>query len=397
MAKTANQIISVLAIAFIACILPLVSDAATLTLSPKSAQYVFGKAITINLYVSSPDQAMNAVSAHLSFPTDMLSVTSVSKSDSIIGIWAQDPSFSNTLGTIDLEGVVLTPGFTGSGGKVLSIVFKAKKAGTADIKFLSGSVLANDGNGTALATTLGKATLTITNEAEPQEATTTVALPKAPAGPPVIEYYSAHLSEGDPIVIKGHTDSVGSKILFHMKYGNGIGTIDSVISNAFGDFTFTDAGASQEGIYTFFAESADDTGVKSGPTETYTIHVTSPYYVYIGSWKISIFIVLGFILLLLALLAVILSRAMHKGYRTKKEMHDIISTADKLANVKFKYFNEYVSSQIDNLEKEEQSKSAPTASSEVLDTVRKHIAEYRDYVEKEVNGTLPEPPAMPKR
>jgi hypothetical protein len=106
------------------------------------------------VYVSSPEQAMNAASGAVSFPRDKLEVISLSKSTSIFSLWVQEPDFSNTLGTINFEGIMLNPGFTGTSGKILGITLKVKTAGISAITFSSGSVLANDGKGTEILTNL---------------------------------------------------------------------------------------------------------------------------------------------------------------------------------------------------------------------------------------------------
>ncbi len=74
---------------------------------------------------------------------------SLSKSSSVITLWVQEPSFSNSSGTISFEGIVPNPGFTGS-GKVLTATFKVLKQGSARVSFANASVLANDGNGTEI-------------------------------------------------------------------------------------------------------------------------------------------------------------------------------------------------------------------------------------------------------
>ena len=118
-------------------ILPIAAQAASLYFSPSSGSYAVGSPITLNVYVSSADQAMNAASGVISFPSDKLEVTSLSKTGSIFTLWVQEPSFSNSVGAVNFEGIVLNPGFTGSGGKVLSITFKTKVAGNAPLTFSS--------------------------------------------------------------------------------------------------------------------------------------------------------------------------------------------------------------------------------------------------------------------
>lgn len=133
------------------------AQAATLYFSPDSNSYTINQTFTVSIYVSSPNQAMNAVSANISFSNNLLQAVSLSKTNSIITNWVQEPSFSNTNGTINLEGIVLNPGYQGANGRVLTISFKAKAAGTASVTFISGSVLANDGLGTNILQSIGNA------------------------------------------------------------------------------------------------------------------------------------------------------------------------------------------------------------------------------------------------
>ena len=147
-------------------LLPLSAKAATLFLSPSSGTYKPGDSFSVSIYTASADQAMNAASGVLSFPKDTLEVVSVSKGGSIFSLWAQEPSFSNTAGTVNFEGVVLNPGFTGGSGKILTVNLKAKSSGTASLRLSSGSVLANDGLGTNILSGLGSANFTVASPAD---------------------------------------------------------------------------------------------------------------------------------------------------------------------------------------------------------------------------------------
>jgi len=142
------------------------ANAASLSISPSSGTYNIGQTFNVSVYVSSPDQSMNAVGGVILFPADKLQVLSLSKSGSIINLWMQEPSFSNNLGTINFEGVVFNPGFNGSSGKIITTTFKAKTVGTASLSISSGSVLANDGQGTNILTNIGNVNYALENPAE---------------------------------------------------------------------------------------------------------------------------------------------------------------------------------------------------------------------------------------
>jgi hypothetical protein len=141
--------------------IPAVARAATLYFSPSSGSYTIGQTFSVTVYVSSADQAMNAASGVISFPQDKLEVVSLPKTGSIFTLWVQEPSFSNSGGMVNFEGIVLNPGFTGATGKIITINFRAKAAGTALLNFSSGSVLANDGKGTNILSSLGNASFSL--------------------------------------------------------------------------------------------------------------------------------------------------------------------------------------------------------------------------------------------
>lgn len=124
------------------------ANTASLYFSPAAGSYTAGKTFSVGVYIKSQDQAMNAASGVISFSKDKLEIISLSKGGSIFSLWVQEPSFSNSAGTINFEGIVLNPGFSGSGGKIMTINFKVKSAGQAALNFSSGSILANDGAGT---------------------------------------------------------------------------------------------------------------------------------------------------------------------------------------------------------------------------------------------------------
>lgn len=146
---------------FVFCIFVKKVNAAGLYFSPSSGNYNVGQNFSVSVYVSSPEQAINAVSGVVSFPPDKLKVISLSKKGSIFSFWVKEPLFSNSAGTIDFEGVVFNPGFLGSAGKIITISFQTKTAGQVSINFLSASVLANDGKGTNILTNTGSGSYTV--------------------------------------------------------------------------------------------------------------------------------------------------------------------------------------------------------------------------------------------
>ncbi len=138
-------------------------NAATLGIIPASGSYNIGEIFSVNVTVSSADQPLNAIDGIVTFPTGILEVSSLAKDNSVLNLWVEEPTYSNNTGKIAFSGVAVNPGFTGASGKVLKINFKVKKAGTAEVLFSAGSILANDGKGTNILTGFNNGQFTLSN------------------------------------------------------------------------------------------------------------------------------------------------------------------------------------------------------------------------------------------
>ena len=167
-------------------------QAASLYFSPSSGTYQTGRNFTVSVDAQS-SVALNAASGVVTFPTDKLEAIGVSKVASIFNLWIQEPSFSNagTLGNVRFEGIVLNPGFTGD-GKLISVTFRVKSAGEANLAFSSGSVLANDGLGTNILSNLNTASFTLS-----QSAVTAPETIVAPAGLPPKPFIKHYIKNQD--------------------------------------------------------------------------------------------------------------------------------------------------------------------------------------------------------
>ncbi len=157
------------------------ANAATLYLSPSSGDFTVGNIFTANILVNTEGVTINNAEATVNFPSGLLEVVSFSKSGSIFSLWVEEPSFSNGAGTLSFNGGLPTPGFNGATGKVLSAVFRVKKAGSASLIFSSAAVRANDGEGTDVFKTGVQAKFNLTSEERPlPPPPVTPGTPKAP-------------------------------------------------------------------------------------------------------------------------------------------------------------------------------------------------------------------------
>lgn len=141
------------------------AQAGSLYFSPSSLTRAAKEAFSADVRISTNSQAVNAAQGSIVFDPAKVEVISVSKSGSIFNLWTQEPVFSNTEGSVNFEGGIPNPGYTGTSGLILTISFRAKTAttvrGSTDITLVSGAILANDGLGTNILSSLGKLTLTI--------------------------------------------------------------------------------------------------------------------------------------------------------------------------------------------------------------------------------------------
>ncbi len=143
---------------------------ASLYFSPSTGTYEIGGTFKIAVKVNSGGEEINAAEGSISYDADILEATGVSKG-SLFMFWTTEPKAGG--GSIKFGGGNPSP-YKGAAGNVLTISFKAKKLGTAQVRFTSGAVLANDGKGTNILASMGSGNYTVSaKEIEPKTEVTT--------------------------------------------------------------------------------------------------------------------------------------------------------------------------------------------------------------------------------
>jgi len=127
---------------------PALATGAIIYLSPSSGSYNVNSTFSVTVFVDTDGAQINAVEGFLKFSQNKLQVVNISKDGSIFTLWAVEPSFSNSAGTIKFGGGIPAGHYSGSAGKVLTITFKARSQGQADISLTETKILAADGLGT---------------------------------------------------------------------------------------------------------------------------------------------------------------------------------------------------------------------------------------------------------
>jgi len=165
--------LGVIGFAFVVCVGT--TEAASLSVTSPSVNITAGDIVTVKVVVNADGQAVNTAEGVLQFPTDVLQALSLDKSSSIFSIWVEDPSFSNQTGQVSFSGGLPTPGYVGSNGTVLTVSFRAKRAGVATFSLADATVRANDGLGTNVLQSTGTLQVTVVNPPSAQPT------PSAPA------------------------------------------------------------------------------------------------------------------------------------------------------------------------------------------------------------------------
>ncbi len=146
-----------------------IASAATMQINSGSATLSPGDTATLYVVLNSEGVAINNAEATIKFPTNLFSVVSINKANSIFSLWVEDPSFSNSSGVINFDGGVPTPGFNGTQGPVIAIVVRAKAVGQANFSFTNAAVRANDGLGTDVLSNKQGKTLNVVEVAQPAD------------------------------------------------------------------------------------------------------------------------------------------------------------------------------------------------------------------------------------
>ncbi|MDO8264970.1 MAG: cohesin domain-containing protein [Candidatus Parcubacteria bacterium] len=130
------------------------AQTASLYLAPSSGSFLTGSTFSVSVFVNTEGNEINAVSAEITFPPEILQITSPAAGTSFITEWITPPNYSNEKGIISFRGGIPW-GIKTSAGLVSTITFRTVASGKAKISFGKNSrILLNDGKGTDILTTI---------------------------------------------------------------------------------------------------------------------------------------------------------------------------------------------------------------------------------------------------
>jgi len=218
---------------------PVQAAGASLYLVPGSGTYVIGGTFSVAVKVNSSGQEINSAEGVINYDTNLLTAVSVSKGGSIFMFWPVEPNISG--GTISFGGGRPTP-YNGSAGHIITITFKAKKSGGAQVRFASGAVLAHDGKGTNILASMGSGSYTISPKVNTPP----------PANKPSQEQKPAPEVIYNKPIIKSETHP-DENIWYNkndVKFNWEAGTDVDGISIIFDQEEFSDPGPKSDGLFT---------------------------------------------------------------------------------------------------------------------------------------------------
>lgn len=124
---------------------PVAASAATVSLKATPERIGIGDIVRVDILINSA-MPVNAFSGAVSYSETMLETVAVSDGNSVINLWITHPAAPSAGMPIAFAGI--TPGgFSGTGGTLFSVLFRAKATGTANMALADVEVLRNDGEG----------------------------------------------------------------------------------------------------------------------------------------------------------------------------------------------------------------------------------------------------------
>ena len=106
-----------------------------------------GDEFQANVFLNTMGDSINTVQAKIFFADNLLELKEIRDGNSIVNFWIAQPKATQA-GVVNFSGII-TGGYTGTTGPLLSLVFSAKSIGSGAITFDNvANVLLNDGKGT---------------------------------------------------------------------------------------------------------------------------------------------------------------------------------------------------------------------------------------------------------
>lgn len=253
----------------------------SLLVFPSTGSYDVGETFEVTVVADTDGAPITAAEGVLTFTPGTFEVLAVSTAQSALALWAEEPNFSNSAGTVSFSGWAAEP-FVSRNARLLTLTVRAQVNGEHTLRFTSGALLAHDGKGSNIVTTLGSGRYSAELKAAVsagggQVLGASTEDPDAPPPRPVLSEYPTDATEGDQAIVRGKA-LPDAKVAVWLRRDRAEAVEESVESTADGSFVFVSKNRLEAGEYELWAETYSERGVL-GPTSgtvSFTVSPRSP-------------------------------------------------------------------------------------------------------------------------
>lgn len=132
----------------------------TLYISPPTGVHRIGEVFEVQILADTGGNAINAAEADIAYNPGDFAVENISTQGSILGTWSTAPAYDGASGIISFSGWAEHP-YSGTGGLLATVALRPLRVAQSTLLFNSGSMLASDGKGSNVISTMSPASFAI--------------------------------------------------------------------------------------------------------------------------------------------------------------------------------------------------------------------------------------------
>lgn len=154
-----KNILALFIISLLCIKIPLEAKAAAISVKAEKDVVATGEEFPVTVNLDTRGQDVNSVKVTIAYAADILEFQKIVLEGSIVSFWIEPPEVKET-GKLVMSGVI-PGGFSGSEGRIVTVVFKGLKAGSANFLAEDIQVLMNDQRGSELRTVCPESGVTV--------------------------------------------------------------------------------------------------------------------------------------------------------------------------------------------------------------------------------------------
>ena len=161
-------ILSMIVVTFLGFI-PSNAHAAEWFFGASSQRVGVGGLVDVGVFVNSEGESLNAFEGRVTYPADVLMLKEVRDAGSVVTVWMIRSVVGVTdagVGAVSFSGIA-PGGYSGSTGKLFTLIFEAKALGNPSITVVDDRILLNNGAGTSAAVHVSPLTINVVPDIPP--------------------------------------------------------------------------------------------------------------------------------------------------------------------------------------------------------------------------------------